>query len=102
MATSATGVTSVVTGWLVLLIRFVSSVGELTLAVLLSVPLSGAITSTVRFVVALTAKVPSDQLTIPALVVPPPDAPANVTPAGSASVTTTPTASDGPKFGTEI
>jgi hypothetical protein len=100
-AKSATGVTVVVTGGLVLLITFVSRVGEPTVAVLVSVPLAGAVTVTVRLLVWPAIKFPSGQLTTPLLLTPP-GALTNVTPAGKLSVTTTLLAVDGPKFVTKI
>jgi hypothetical protein len=98
----ATGVTVVVTGGLVLFVGFGSPVGELTVAMFVIAPLAGAVTFKVKFVIALAAKVPSDQLTIPAMFVPPPVALTNVTPTGKLSVTTTPPADDGPAFVTVI
>ena len=100
-ARSATGVTVVVTGGLALFVGFGSPVGEPTVAVLVNVPLAGAVTIKVKFVVAPTIIVPSDQLTMPLLLTPP-GALTNVAPAGKLSVTTTPLAVDGPKFVTEI
>lgn len=100
--TSATGVTVVVTGGLMLFVGFGSLVGELTVAVFVIVPLAGAVTVKVKLVVALTASVPSDQLTTPAFVVPPFDALTNAVPRGNVSVTTTLLAVDGPKFVTEM
>ena len=99
---SATGVTVVVTGGLVLLVGFGSPVGEFTMAVLVNAPLAGAVTFKVKFVVAPAVIVPSDQLTIPAMFVPPPVVFTNVTPMGKLSVTTTLLAEDGPEFVTVI
>ena len=79
-----------------------SIVGELTLAMFVSVPLAGAVTVTVTLLTWPFAKVPSVQLTTPLLFTPPPLALTKVTPAGKASVTTTLLALDGPKFVTEI
>jgi hypothetical protein len=45
--TSATGVTVVMTGTVTLFVLFGSTVGELTLATLVSEPLAGAVTVTV-------------------------------------------------------
>ena len=102
MLTSATGVTVVVTGGLVLFVRFGSPVGEFTMAVLVNAPLAGAVTIKVKFVAAPAAKVPNDQFTIPAMFVPPPVVLTNVRPAGKLSVTTTLLAEDGPEFDTVI
>jgi hypothetical protein len=99
---SATGVTGVVTGGLVLFVGFGSPVGEFTMAVLVNVPLAGAITFKVKLLVVPAIIVPNDQLTIPALFVPLPLALTNVTPTGKLSVTTTPLADDGPAFVTVI
>lgn len=51
-AKSATGVTVVGTGGLVLFTKFVSNVPELALAALVIVPPPGAVTVKVRFVIA--------------------------------------------------
>jgi hypothetical protein len=101
-ATSATGVTLVVTGGVTLFVPFGSPVGEPTLAVLVSVPLAGVVTVNVRLVTWLFVNVPKLHVTTPSLVAKPPLAPAKVTPAGSASVTNTLLALDGPKLVTEI
>src|SRR5271154_3559779 len=95
-ATSADGITVVVTGGLVLFVGFGSPVGELTTAVFVSEPLTGAVTITVRLLVWPAINEPSDQFTTPLMFVPPPDALTNVVPAGKLSVTTTPLAVDGP------
>ena len=100
--TSATGVTLVPTGRLVLLVEFGSPVGELTLAVFVIVPLAGAVTVNVRFVVEPEASVPKVQLAIPAFVVPPPLALTNTTLVGNTSLATTLLAVDGPAFVTMI
>ena len=97
----ATGVTVVVTGGLVLFVGFGSPVGEFTMAVLVNGPLAGAVTFKVKLVVVLAAKIPNDQLTMPLLLTPP-GALTNVTPAGKLSVTTTALAEDGPAFVTVI
>ncbi len=102
MAKSATGVTEVITGGVTLFVGFGSSVGEVTLAVLVKVPATGAVTIRVKFVVTLAAKVANDQLTTPLLAEPPPFVLTKVTPAGKASVTTTLLAVEGPKFVTEM
>jgi hypothetical protein len=100
--TSATGVTVVMTGSVTLLVLFGSPVGELALAVFVSVPLGGAVTVTVILLIWPLASVPRLQLTTPLVFNPPPVALTNVTVAGSVSVTTTPLALDGPKFVTDI
>jgi hypothetical protein len=102
MPTSATGVTVVMTGTVTLFVLFGSTVGELTLAVLVSVPLAGAVTVTLRLLIWPLANVPRLQLTTPLVFTPLPLALTNVTPAGRVSVTVTLLALDGPKFVTEI
>ena len=79
-----------------------SPVGELTVAMFVIAPLAGAVTINVKFVVALTAKVPSAQFTVPALFVPLPLALTNTTFVGSTSLATTLLAVDGPEFVTTI
>ena len=76
--------------------------GELTLAVLVSVPPAGAVTVKFKFVIWLFVSVPRLQTTALLLLTPPPLALTKLTPAGSASVTTTELAGDGPKFVTAI
>jgi hypothetical protein len=90
------------TGEVMLFVLFGSPVGELTLAVLVSEPLAGAVTVTVMLLTWPLAKVPKLQLTTPLLLAPPPLALTNVTPNGKVSVTTTLLALDGPKFVTDI
>src|SRR6266851_4223716 len=102
MATSATGVTLVVTGGVTLLVEFGSLVGELTLAELLSEPLAGAVTRTVRLLTWPLARLPRLQFTTPLLFTPLPLALTKVTVAGNVSVTVTLIAVDGPKLVTEI
>jgi hypothetical protein len=100
--TSATAVTVVMTGAVTLLVLLGSPVGELTLAVFVSVPEAGAVTVTVTLLTWPLVNVPRLQLTTPLLLAPPPLALTKVTPNGSVSVTTTPLALDGPKFVTDI
>ena len=102
MPTSATGVTVVITGGVILLVELGSPVGEATVAVLVSEPLAGAVTVKVILLTGPLARVPKVQLTTPLLFNPPPVALTNVTLAGNVSVTTTLLALDGPKFVTEI
>jgi hypothetical protein len=102
IATSATGVTVVMTGAVTLLVLLGSPVGELTLAKLVSEPLAGAVTVTVRLLTWPLANVPKLQFTTPLVFNPPPVALTKLTPNGRVSVTTTPLALDGPKFVTEI
>jgi hypothetical protein len=90
------------TGTVTLLVLLGSPVGELTLAVLVSEPLAGAVTVTVTLLTWPLASVPNVQVTTPLLLAPPPVALTNVTVAGNVSVTTTLLALDGPKFVTEI
>src|SRR5438874_2473515 len=102
MATSATGVTAVMTGGVTLLVELESIVGELTLAVLVRKPLAGAVTVTVRLLTWPLARSPKLQLTTPLLLTPLLLALTKVTVAGRVSVTTTLVAMDGPKLVTEI
>jgi hypothetical protein len=100
--TSATGATVVMTGEVMLFVEFGSTVGELALAVFVSVPEAGAVTVTVRLLTWPLVKVPNVQLTTPLVFTPPPVALTKLTPKGSVSVTTTLLALDGPKFVTDI
>src|SRR5437588_610470 len=102
MATSATGVTLVVTGGGTLLVEFGSLVGEVTLAVLDSEPPAGAVTTRVRLLTWPLAKSPKLQITTPLLFTPLPLALTKLTPAGRLSVTTTLVAVEGPKLVTEM
>ncbi len=102
MATSATGVTVVMTGGVMLLVRLGSPVGVLTLATFVRLPEAGAVTVRVTFVVWPLVRVPRVQFTTPLLFKPPPVALTKVTVAGRLSVTTTPLALEGPKLVTEI
>ena len=76
--------------------------GELTLAVLVSEPLAGAVTVTVILLTWLLANVPRLQPTTPLVFTPPPEALTKLTPTGNVSVTTTLLALEGPKFVTDI
>src|SRR5208282_2608477 len=98
MPTSATGVTVVMTGGVILLVRLGSAVVELAVAMLVSEPLVGAFTVKVRLLTAPLANVFKLQLTTPLLLTPPPLALTKITLAGKASVTTTLPAVEGPKF----
>jgi hypothetical protein len=100
--TSAAGVTVVMTGAVTLFVLLGSTVGELALAVFVSVPLAGAVTVTVTLLTWPLAKVPNVQFTTPLVFTPPPVALTKLTPKGSVSVTTTLLALDGPKFVTDI
>src|SRR5258705_9586553 len=102
MPTSATGVTPVITGGVRLLVEFGSLVGELTVAVLVSEPLAGTVTTTVRLLIWPLARLPRLQLTTPLLLTPLPLALTKVTVAGKLSVPTTPLATDGPRVVTDI
>ena len=76
-----------------------SKVPAVPLTTLLNVALlAGAVTVTVKLVVAALAKLVSVQFTTPLLLVPPPEALTNVTPAGSVSLTTTLVAVLGPRL----
>jgi hypothetical protein len=66
MATSAAGVTLVTTGELVLFAEFGSVVVEVTVALFVTAPLTGAFTVIVTFVVLPLARVPKFQLATPA------------------------------------
>lgn len=100
--TFATGVTLVITGGVTLFVGVGSGVGELMLAVLVKLPLTGAVTVTVKLLVWLFVNVPRLHVTNPAFVTPPPLALTNVTPTGNVSVTTTKLAGVGPRFVTEM
>ena len=102
MATSATGVTVVMTGGVMLLVRLGSPVGVLTLATFVRLPEAGAVMVRVTFVVWPVVRVPTFQLTIPLLFKPPPVALTKVTVAGRLSVTTTLLALEGPKLVTDM
>src|SRR5260221_618307 len=102
MAKSATGVTVVPAGKLVLFVESKSGVSEETVAVFVIVPVTGAVTVTVTFVAAFAARFPSDHVTVPALVVPPPLALTKTTFTGSTSLATMLVAVDGPEFVTVI
>jgi hypothetical protein len=100
--TSATGVTVVPPGELVLLPEFGSAVIEVTVALFVTTPLAGALTVIVTFVVLPLVRVPKVQLATPALVVPPPLALTNTTFVGNTSLATTLLAVEGPAFVTVI
>jgi hypothetical protein len=100
--TSATDVTVVITDGVMLFVEFGSPVGELAVAVFVSEPLAGAVTVTVTLLTCPLPRLPNAQVTIPALLSPPPVALTKLTPTGRLSVTTTPLALDGPKFVTDI
>jgi hypothetical protein len=102
IATSATGVTVVMTGAVTLLVLLGSPVGVLTLAVFVNEPLAGAVTVTVTLLTWPLVSAPRLQLTTPLLLAPPPVAETKVTPSGNVSVTVTLLALEGPKFVTEI
>ena len=95
---SASGVTVVVTGGVTLFVGVGSGVGEPTLAKFVSVPLAGAVTDTVRFVVCDATSVPKFHVTSPPATAPLPLGTTDVTPTGSVSVTMTPLALEGPLF----
>ena len=97
-ARSAIVVTIVTTGGVTLFVGIGSGVGEPRLATFVSEPLVGAVTVTVRLLVAPFASVPRFHVTRFPFVVPLPLALTNVTFAGSESVTMTPVAVDGPLF----
>ena len=84
---SACGMTAVTTWAAAAEPSLLAALGSLVSAVLetelLNVPLPGAVTVTVRFAVTPSASPASDQVTIPALYVPPLEAETNVTPAGN-------------------
>ena len=92
----------VVTGGVVLLVGVGSFVGGPTLAMLVTEPVTGAVTVTVRFVTWLLLKFAMLQVKMPLLVTPFPLALTKVTFAGNVSVTMTLVAADGPKFVTAM
>ena len=98
MLTSDTGVIVVVTDGVTLFVGTGSPVGEPTLAKFVSVPLAGAVTDTVRFVVCVKAIVPRFHITKFPATTPLPLGTTDVTPIGSVSVTMTPLALEGPLF----
>src|SRR5664279_4086110 len=102
MATSATGVTLVTTGKVRLLVELGSPVRVFTVAMLVSEPLAGAVTVTVRLLTWPLVRAPKVQLITPLLFKPPLLALTKVTLAGRLSVTTTLLAVEGPKLVTEI
>ena len=102
MATSATGVTVVMTGGVTLFVKLGSAVGVLTLATFVRLPEAGAVTVKVTFVIWPLARVPKVQMTTPLLFKPPPVSLTKVSLAGKASVTTTLLALEGPKLVTEM
>src|SRR5208282_930136 len=102
MPTSATRVTVVMTGTLVLFVRLGSPVVVLTLATFVRLPEAGAVTVTVTLLIWPLIRLPRFHVTLPALYKPPPLALTKVTLAGRLSVTTTPLALEGPKFVTLI
>ncbi len=104
MATSATGVTLVNTGGLVLFVELGSLTGLPTVAVLERlVPPVGAVTARIRFVLEPAARSPIlVQTTCAPLNTPPAVALTKVTPAGKLSVTDKLVATDGPTFVTVI
>jgi hypothetical protein len=101
-AKSATGVTVVPTGELVLLPGLESGVLDATVATFVTLPLAGAVTVKVRLVPTPAARLTNAQLTTPALFVPPPLALTKVTFVGKTSVGMMLLAIANPKFVTEI
>ena len=103
-ATSATGVTLLNTGGLVLFVKLGSLTGLPTVAVLERLaPSAGAVTVRIRFVLEPGARFPMlFQRTCPPLSTPPAVAPTKVTPAGKLSVTDKLVAVDGPALATVI
>src|SRR5258707_7013440 len=89
MPKSAHGLKGMTTGGVSLLVEFGSLVGELTLDVLVSEPLAGAVTTTVKLLIWPLARLPRLQLTTPLLLTPLPLALTKITSAHIASVTTT-------------
>ena len=101
---SARFVTSVPRGRLVLLVRFGSELVEVTVAIFVMVPVSGALRVKMRLMLALEARLPTFQFTMGGLplVVPPLLALTKVTFVGNTSLATTLEAVAGPKFVTII
>src|ERR1051326_478663 len=89
---------SVSTGGVMLLVGFGSPVDELTVAMLVSVPLAGTVTVKVTLVTEPLARSPKFQDTPPPVIKPPPVALTKTTPFGRLSVTTTLLAMDGPRL----
>ena len=101
ICTSATGVTVLMTGGVTLLVGLGSWVGPPTLALLVMLPINGAVTVSVRLVFAPAARLPRlFQTTCEPISVPPALALTKVTLTGSASVTLRLLAMDGPKLAT--
>ena len=101
--TSADAPTVVMTGGVRLLVSVGSGVEFVTLAVFVSAPLVGAVTTTVKLVDEPLASVAMvGQVTMPALVVPPPDALTNVPLLGNVSRVMTFVATDGPALVTTM
>ena len=102
--TSACGVTVVVTGGVILFVGLGSLVGVPTVATFVRlVPLAGAVTVSVRFVLVPAARLPRFVHKIaPPLGVPPPVAFTKFRPTGRLSVTDNDTAVEGPAFVTVI
>ena len=79
-----------------------SLVGEPAVAMFVSEPLAGAETVNVTLLTVPLGRLPSDQITMPALFKPLPLALMKLAPFGMLSVTVTLLAVDGPKFVTEM
>src|SRR5438067_400471 len=103
---SACGVTVVVTiafaALPLLLLETGSPVSDVLATVLVNVPLAGAVTVTVKFVVAVFVNEVIDHVTTPFVTAPPPLALTNVTVDGNVSLTTMFDPVDGPMFVTVI
>src|SRR5712691_3090119 len=99
-AKSTTGVTVVRTGGVRLFVKFGSAVGLPTLAVLVRLaPLAGAVTMSVRLVLAPAARLPrSVQMICRPVNTPPALALTKVTPVGRSSVTVSLLAAVGPRL----
>src|SRR6187402_3406415 len=97
---SACGMTVVTTWATAAEPSLLAALGSLVTAALetelLNMPLAGAVAVTVKFADAPLARLARDQVTIPALYVPPLEAETKVAPAGSAWLTCTLLAVDGP------
>src|SRR5436309_476623 len=102
MPTSATSVTLVLTGGVTLLVEFESLVVELTLAVLVSEPLAGAVTTMVRLLTWPLARSPRLHFTTPPFFIPLPLALRKLHSFPTRRSSDLLLATDGPKLVTEI
>ena len=103
MTKSASGVTMVTTGGVTLFVETGSGVGDATFAMFVNEPPTGAVTVSVRLLIAPFARSPRFHTTVAmAGWKPAPLALTKLAPDGTLSVTVTLLAADGPRFVTEI